>query len=513
MNLSRVIEHHSGRYPDRIAVEYEGEVVTYRSLLERIRTTAGALRLAGVDPGDVVGVLVYNCADFIDLMFATAHVGAVFMPLNWRLAGSELAYIVNHAGTKLLVSEFELEPVVGPVLRDLDVTRFVRLGPEQDARWNGLDQLRAAADPIVSAAEVSGGDIHRLMYTSGTTGRPKGVMITYDNVYWKNIAQVLELGIVGDDRGLVTGPLYHVGALDLIATNMLYGGASTYILRKFGTTAVLDAIEGHRITSLWLAPVMLRLLLEEPSIGDRDLNSVRLVIDGGEKMPLPLIEKLLAAFPNAWFADAWGLTETVGGDTFLDKGHTRAKLGSVGKPVLHVDIRVVDDQDRPLPAGEPGEIVVRGPKVCKGYWRDPEATEHAMRGGWLHTGDIGVIDDDGYLFIVDRLKDMIISGGENVASSEVERVVSEHQAVLEVAVVGRPDPDWGEVPVAYVVLARNATVDEEELLTFCRARIAKFKVPKAIRFADELPRNPSGKVLKHELRAREREALAARSEH
>jgi fatty-acyl-CoA synthase len=239
-----------------------------------------------------------------------------------------------------------------------------------------------------------------------------------------------------------------------------------------------------------------------PDVEQRDLSSVRLLIGGGEKMPVPLIQRLQKVFPSAWFADAYGLTETVSGDTFLDRASTVTKLGSVGRPCLYLELDIWDDHGASVPAGERGEVVLRGPKVFKGYWRDPDATSAAFAGGWFHTGDIGVRDDEGYVYIVDRLKDLIISGGENIASSEVERVLYEHAAVLEVAVVGRPDARWGEVPVAFVVPRAEATVTPDELIEHCRGQLAKFKVPKAVTLVDELPRNPSGKVLKRELRTR-----------
>ena len=227
---------------------------------------------------------------------------------------------------------------------------------------------------------------------------------------------------------------------------------------------------------------------------------MRVIIAGGEKMPIPFIERLRATFPSAWFADAYGLTETVSGDTFLDRESTcRSSAASAG-PCQYLELDIWDEHGASVPAGERGEVVLRGPKVFKGYWRDPDATSTAFAGGWFHTGDIGVRDDDGYLYIVDRLKDMIVSGGENIASSEVERVLYEHEAVVEVAVVGRPDDRWGEVPVAYVVVRAAATTTPEELIEHCRGQLAQFKVPKEVVFVDELPRNPSGKVLKRELR-------------
>jgi fatty-acyl-CoA synthase len=249
---------------------------------------------------------------------------------------------------------------------------------------------------------------------------------------------------------------------------------------------------------------MVRAILDVPGIESRDLSSVRVLIAGGEKMPIPYIERLRRTFPSAWFADAYGLTETVSGDTFLDRDSTVTKLGSVGRPCLYLELDIWDEHGASLPAGERGEVVLRGPKVFKGYWRDPDATNKAFAGGWFHTGDIGVKDDDGYLYIVDRLKDMIVSGGENIASSEVERVLYEHGSVVEAAVVGRPDDRWGEVPVAYVVANAAAPVTADELIEHCRAQLAKFKVPKDVVFIDALPRNPSGKVLKRDLRDQHR---------
>jgi acyl-CoA synthetase (AMP-forming)/AMP-acid ligase II len=247
---------------------------------------------------------------------------------------------------------------------------------------------------------------------------------------------------------------------------------------------------------------MVNAIMALPDVEQRDLSSVRLIINGGEKMPIPLIERLQRTFPSAWFADAYGLTETVSGDTFLDRDSVITKLGSVGRPCLFLELDIWDDDGRSVAPGERGEVVVRGPKVFKGYWRDPDATAAAFAGGWFHTGDIGVRDDDGYLWIVDRLKDMILSGGENIAGSEVERVLYEHAAVLEVAVVGRPDERWGEVPVAFVALRDDTSATADELIDHCRGQLARFKVPKDVVFVDALPRNPSGKVLKRDLRSR-----------
>ncbi|MDP2626719.1 MAG: long-chain fatty acid--CoA ligase [Candidatus Rokubacteria bacterium] len=497
-NLAGVLAHHADRFPDRPCLVWGDETVSYAELDRRAGLTAAGLRGLGIKRGDVVAVLLYNCPELFEAMFALARLGAVFMPINWRLAGEEVAYIAGHAGAAAVISEPELHPLAEPARLRLSGARFISVGGAPSG-WTAFGALRESGAPPPMES-VQADDLHRLMYTSGTTARPKGVMITHANLYWKNIAHVVEFGLTGADRGLACGPLYHVGALDLTSTTVLYAGGSVLIHRKFETEAVLDALEKDGISNLWLAPSMVNQILAHPTLGQRDLSGVKLIIDGGEKMPLPLIERLVRAFPNAWFADAYGLTETVSGDTFLDKRKTVERLGSVGKPCIHLEVEIWDEQDRPVPAEALGEIVLRGPKVFKGYWKDPDATAAAFRGGWFHTGDIGRLDGDGFLYIADRKKDLIISGGENIASPEVERVLYEHPAVLEASVVGRPDAKWGEVPVAFVVFREGQTASAEELMEFCRARLARFKVPRAVRVIEALPRNPSGKVLKRVLR-------------
>ena len=375
----------------------------------------------------------------------------------------------------------------------------VSITPVGAERWISLGDLRADANEVARVA-AAGDDVHRLMYTSGTTGRPKGVMLTHANLAWKNLAHTIEFGFTEADLGLACGPLYHVGALDLTTTSLIAAGATTIIHRSFDASDVVDEIERSRVSTVWLAPAMVNAIMALPDIEQRDLSSVRVVINGGEKMPIPLIERIQRVFPSAWFADAYGLTETVSGDTFLDRESIVTKLGSVGRPCLYLELDVWDEAGASVPPGEQGEIVMRGPKVFKGYWRDGDATAAAFTGGWFHTGDIGVRDADGYLYIVDRLKDMIVSGGENIASSEIERVLYEHDSVLEAAVIGRPDDRWGEVPVAFVVLRQNAGATPDELIAHCEVQLARFKVPREITFVEALPRNPSGKVLKRELR-------------
>ena len=507
MNWFAVLAHHATRAPDKAITVFEGEATTYGEMAARAAALAAGLADRGVGQGDVVALLSYNCPEFLETVFAANYLGAIAMPINWRLAAPEVRYILEHSGSRALVCDGSLLDLAREATADLEAT-LVRacVSPPVPGGWTTLADLRAKASTGAHAAAhvaahvAAGDDIHRLMYTSGTTGRPKGVMITHANLAWKNLAHIVEFGFTSADLGLACGPLYHVGALDLTTTSMIAAGATTIIHRSFEASDVIEELERSRVTTVWLAPAMVNAIMTLPDIDQRDLSSVRVIINGGEKMPIPLIERLQRTFPSAWFADAYGLTETVSGDTFLDQKSIVSKLGSVGRPCLYLELDIWDEDGRSMPAGERGEIVMRGPKIFKGYWRDPEATAAAFAGGWFHTGDIGVMDDDGYVYIIDRLKDMIVSGGENIASSEVERVLYEHASVLEAAVVGRADERWGEVPVAFVVLRQQTTATPEVLLEHCRAQLAKFKVPKQITFLDALPRNPSGKVLKRELR-------------
>ncbi len=500
MNWFAVLAHHAIRTPDKAVTVFEGGATTYREMAARSAGLARGFEECGVGRGDVVGLLMYNCPEFLEVVFAANHVGAIAMPINWRLAPPEVRYILEHSRARVLVCDEALAELANEATKGMGGT-LVRasVSPAGPDGWTPLADLARTPDGLAHAPAAAD-DVHRLMYTSGTTGRPKGVMITHANLAWKNLAHIIEFGFTSDDLGLACGPLYHVGALDLTTTSLIAAGATTIIHRSFEASAVVDELERSRVSTVWLAPAMVNAIMALPGIDRRDLSSVRLVINGGEKMPVPLIERIQHTFPSAWFADAYGLTETVSGDTFLDRDSLVAKLGSVGRPCLYLELDIWDDRGSPVAAGDRGEIVMRGPKVFKGYWRDPEATAAAFEGGWFHTGDIGVRDDDGYLFIVDRLKDMIVSGGENIASSEVERVLYEHDAVLEAAVVGRPDPRWGEVPVAFVVLRQDGTGTADALLEHCRARLARYKVPREISFLEALPRNPSGKVLKRELR-------------
>jgi fatty-acyl-CoA synthase len=491
INLSSFIAFHARRTPDRCALKYRGEDITYGAFDQRVRRVAGWLASRGIGADDVVAVLMKNSAAFLELVFATSHIGAVFLPINFRLARDEVGYIVGNAGARILIADAELASSAGG---------SAPIALLDDAAQSSLTHFAADAAPAPMLARKPR-DLMRLMYTSGTTDRPKGVMLTYENIYWKSADQTVALGLNADTRLLVVGPLYHVGALDLPGIAVLWHGGLLAIQRDFEPEQALAAIEAEKLTAAWLAPVMTTAILTCPNRDRYDVSSLRWAIGGGEKTPEVRIRAFADFFTNARYIDAYGLTETCGGDTFMEAGREIEKIGSTGRATAHVEIEIRDDQGIRMPPGQNGEICLRGPKVTQGYWKDPEKTASAFFGDWFRTGDVGYLDDDGFLYLTDRKKDMIVSGGENIASSEVERVIYEMPEVREVAVIGMRDERWGETPVAIVVLANEAALDLPRLTDHCRKRLAAFKVPKGLIIRDSLPRNPSGKVLKRVLRA------------
>ncbi|QBI18527.1 long-chain-fatty-acid--CoA ligase [Egibacter rhizosphaerae] len=492
-NFAVVLDRAVQRFPDRVALVEGHERLTYRELAQRVHAVAAWLTKQGVGAGDRVGAVLTNRKEFLEVFFGVLRLGGVFVPINFRLAGPELAYIVEHSGLRVLFGEApQLARLEGRTPLGVQVMQV----PSEE-----YEEL-ATPGPEVPLAPRGEFDLQRIMYTSGTTGHPKGVMIHHGAVWWKCLNQIVEFGLHADEVFLASGPLYHVGTLDLPGVGVLLQGGRIVILPQFDPVQVLKTIEAERVTCTFLAPSMMNRLLAEATFEQHDRSSLRVIIDGSEKMPASLLERIPAAFPHSHFFDGFGMTETVTSDTFLPPRRLEEKLGSVGTETATMEVRVVDDEDRDVPAGEVGELLVRGPKLCLGYWRDPEATSKSFRNGWFHTGDMAIRDEDGDITIVDRKKDMIKSGGENIASVEIERVLYAHPDVLEAAVVARSDETWGEAPVAFVAPADGVELDQAALEAFCREQLAGFKVPKQFLTVDALPRNPSGKVLKRELRAR-----------
>jgi acyl-CoA synthetase (AMP-forming)/AMP-acid ligase II len=502
-NFAAVLDFHADRSPAKVVLTDGEREFTNADLLARVNALAQVLLDLGIGRGDVVGLLLYNRAEFIETVFAVNRIGAVFLPLNYRLAPAEWEYILGHGQVKLLVTETDFQPAVDGIAARLpDLTARLLVGDAVPSGWGDYAALvRGRLGARVPVVDVAGDELQRLMYTSGTTSRPKGVCISHRNVMYKNLGLFVQFGWNADQVTAVAGPLYHVGALDMGGLATLHAGGSLVLQTKFEPKGLIELIARRRPTTIWLAPAMVNAVLQcEAELSRADISSLKLILSGGEKMPEARLKQVLDLFPGLWFADAYGLTETVSSDTFMPFDQMRAKLGSVGRPLPHVRVRVIDDDGDDVPADRIGEIAVRGPKVFSGYWRDPEATAACFQHGWFRTGDMGRLDPDGFLYIEDRKKDMIVSGGENIATPEIERVLYEHPGIVEAAVIGHPDERWGEVPHAYVVPRPGTRLTAEELVAFCLPRLAKFKVPKYFDIIDALPRTPSGKVLKRHLR-------------
>ena len=485
--------------PQRLALVYQNQRLSYADLQQRVESSAALLHARGIQTGDVVALLMKNSAAFLELSLAIAHVGAVLLPVNYRLGREEVSYIAQHAGVKLLFADDELQANLPDGVHAI----LVDSAAQADSRQLGGEQYLPAPPLFPSMPDT----LYRLMYTSGTTDRPKGVMHTYGNMAWKCMDHITALGIGADDKLLVVGPLYHVGAYDLPGVALWMAGGALVLERDFDAEQALALIAREQITGAWMAPVMLNRCLSSSARGQHDLGSLKWLVGGGERTPEERIREFSSLFPNARYVDAYGLTETCSGDTMMEAGREIEKIGSTGRALPHVELAVLDEDGNPLPAGEQGEVCLRGPKVTQGYWRDEAKTQASFFGAWFRTGDVGYLDAEGFLFLTDRKKDMIISGGENIASSEVERVVYELPQVAEVAAIGLPDAQWGECVTAAVVLKAGGSLSLDELRSHCSGKLGGFKTPKKLVILDALPRNPSGKVLKRELR----ETLAAKT--
>ncbi|RLQ22865.1 long-chain-fatty-acid--CoA ligase [Seongchinamella sediminis] len=484
--------------PERTAVIFEGKETRYDEFADRVRRQAQMLREKGVCVGDRVGYLGFNHPALLETLFAAQTLGAIFVPLNFRLTAEELTFIINDAGIHSLVVDDALRPVIEPA-RDELCCRHLFSSESEAAGWLHLDSERAAAEPIHEAVSVDQHDLAVIMYTSGTTGLPKGAMLTHGNLLWNNINASMAFGGTREDVVLSAAPLFHIGGLNVMTLHAFHLGACVVIMRNFEPAEVLENFEKHRVTHMFGAPAMFLFVSQQPKFAETDLSSIQTLICGAAPVPESLIE--LWGARGVPFCQGYGLTETAPFSAFLTPEWAVKKLGSAGQPPIFSDTRIVDADNQPLPAGERGEICLRGPNIMKGYWNRPDATADAIdREGWFHSGDIGYLDEDGFLFICDRLKDMVISGGENVYPAEVEGVLYKHEAISEVAVIGTPDEKWGEAVTAVVALQEGQSLSLEELREFAEPHLARYKLPRRLEIVEALPRNPAGKVLKFVLK-------------
>ena len=467
--------------PERLALVCEEDRWSYRELDERVSTVASRLAAAGVKRGDIVALLANNGSGFVQIMHALPRLGAALLPLNVRLTPAELSWQLRDAGAAFLVSELENTGELSPGLPRLSLTELTEAARDGGREFAGRESVELSA-------------VHSVIYTSGTSGRPKGAMLTYGNHLWSAIGSALNIGLRSDDRWLACMPLFHVGGLSILLRSVIYG-TTAVVHQSFDAEAVNRAIDEERTTIISAVSTMLVRMLE--ARGERPYpDTLRCVLLGGGPAP----DALLAECRRRGLpvVQTYGLTEAASQVTTMPLGDSRP--GSAGRPLFTTEVRIESADGEAVATGETGEIVVRGPAVTPGYVNNPDATAQALRDGWLHTDDIGYLDNDNYLYVLDRRDDLIVSGGENVYPAEVEEALCVHPAVEEAAVIGLPDEEWGERVAAAVTLRDGATVDVNELTAVCRRRLAAYKTPREIRFVDELPRNAAGKLLRRTVR-------------
>jgi fatty-acyl-CoA synthase len=489
--------------PDRDALWFDGRTTSHGEFAHRVRRAAAALAGLGVTRGDRVAWTGGNHPSALETLYACGQLGAIWVPVNARLAQPEAEFVLAHSGASVVVHGREHGPLADALHDRLAAVRHwvaAEAPGEGGATSLPYEDLLADADPEARDEPVALEDPCLIMYTSGTTGRPKGAVLTHGNMTWNAVNQALGLDLTSAERTLALAPLFHIGGLGGTVIPSLMRGGCAVIVRRFDPAGTLQVIEEQRVTSFFAVPTMLDAMAREPAFATRDLSALRTIGAAGAPVPLPTLRTWLDR--GVTMQQAYGMTEASPGCTALDSADAERKVGSAGKPLTFTDVRVLRPDGSEAAAGEVGEIVVEGPNVMAGYWQDPEQTAEVLRSGWYHTGDAGSVDDEGFRYVRDRYKDMIISGGENVYPAEVESAMLEFADVQEVAVIGVPDPTWGEVGLAVVVPSPGTTPDGEELRTRLRTRLAAFKVPAYVELTDQLPKTATGKIRKPDLRDR-----------
>ncbi len=489
--------------PDRDAVWFEGTTTSHREFADRVRRAAAALAGQGVARGDRVAWVSGNHPSALETLYACGQLGAIWVPVNGRLTAPEAEYVLGHSGAEVVVHGRDHGEIADALRSRLPAVR-AWIAAEQP-RSGGADsvpyeELLAAADPQPRDEPVGLDDPCLIMYTSGTTGRPKGAVLTHGNMTWACMSQVLGFDFTPSERTLAMAPLFHIGGLNGTVNPTLLRGGCAVVLRAFDPAVALEVVEAQRVNSFFAVPTMLDAMSRDPGFRTRDLSSLRTIGAAGAPLPLHTLRTWLDR--GVTVQQAYGMTESAPAGTALDSADAERKIGSAGKPQFFTDVRVVRPDGSEVEPGEIGEVVLQGPNVMAGYWDDPARTAEVLVDGWYHSGDAATVDDEGYLYIRDRYKDMIISGGENVYPAEIESALRELPEVLEAAVIGVPDETWGEVGLAVVVPASGVTEDGEALRAALRQRLAGYKVPKRVRYVTELPKTATGKIRKPDLRAR-----------
>ena len=507
VHLSDIARFHAKRCPNKVAFVHEERSITYEEFNIHSERVANGLVKEGIQEQDRVAYMDKNSERFYELVMGCSKSNSVIVGINWRLAPPEVAYILNDSQAKILFVGEDFFGLVDKILKDVPTVKKVICMSGQKSDWPEYESWRDSQNEDQCKRQENLENVAIQMYTSGTTGHPKGVQLTHNNFYSSRNNIDPQEGMewaewTEDEVQLVVAPTFHIGGAGS-GIGGLYASAKNVVLKEFEPSEVLHAINDHGITKIFMVPAMMKMILDNPLSRETDYSTIKYISYGASPIPLDLLKEAIEVF-QCGFIQLYGMTETSGSVTYLPpedhdvNGNERMK--SAGKALPHCEILIVDEKGKELPTGGVGEIIVRTTSNMLGYWNLPEETTKTLKEGWLYTGDAGYMDADGYVYVHDRVKDMIVSGGENIYPAEVENAIFGHAKVSDVAVIGIPDEQWGEAVKAIVVLKENQEASEEEIITFAREKIAGFKTPKSVDFIEELPRNPSGKILKKDLR-------------
>ncbi len=507
MRLHDFLDYHAREHGDTEFAVQGNQCLTYCEALAETNRLANALVSAGLEIGDRIAVLSKNSIEYVLLYFAASKAGVVPVHLNYRLAPPEWSYIINDAGAKLLLAGDEYLCLVDPIRSELQtVERFVAMEGLGAPGWNDYHQWLAGQPATSPNRHITEDHDLYQMYTSGTTGDPKGAVLTHRAATAHLVQRGLVLKSKPGERWLLVAPVFHAAAASQVTCQSVYWGSCLYIQKHFDPVEVVRVLSEEHISIAQMVPAMIQAcVVSVPDVARRRYDDLRLMSYGSSPIAEQTLRRAIEVF-KCNFVQGYGMTETIGLTLLSPSDHRRALMEkpelllSAGRPLAGTEVRIVDSHDNPVPNGTTGEIIARGPQLMTGYWNRPEETAEALRGGYMHTGDAGVMDDEGYLYIQDRVKDMVVSGGENVYPRVVEEVLFQHPAIADAAVIGVPDRRWGETVKAIVVLRRGMTATPEEIMEFCRGKLGRFERPRSVDFVEDLPRNPSGKVLKRFLR-------------
>ena len=511
MNTPEFLLISSSICPDREAIIFEGNRWSFSDLADRSNRLANALAGMGVGQGDKVGMLQVNCNECIEVYFATAKLGATYVPLNFRARAEELEFMINFSESSALFLGQRYVKMINSMREQIPGMKSVVSVEGPAEGMLDYESVIAEADPEEVFTDIDDNDTSILMFTAGTTGQPKGVMLTHDNLATYVLNNVSPADPDIEEKNILTVPLYHIAGMQAVLA-AVYGGRTLVVQRQFDPSEWMTLVETESVTRAMMVPTMLKQLMEHEEFPKRNLSSLQVITYGAAPMPVEVITKAIEVFPGTRFINAFGQTESASTITMLtpedhviegtpgERAIKLKRLGSIGRALGDTEVKIFDEGGSEQAVDEVGEIVARGPRVMKGYWKAEEATNSTIRNGWLYTGDIGYMDEAGYIFLSGRAKDIIIRAGENISPEQVEATLHSHPAIDEAAVIGVPDPQWGETVRAIVALKAGAQASEADIIEHCRGQLASFKKPESVIFVDSLPRNPLGKVLKRVLR-------------